>query len=269
ITAPASSARAAASRSTHEGAGAIVNVASVLASAPEMFDGAYSGSKAFISNSSQGSATESAGSGVHVQAVLPGATRTEIWERSGKDVDAFPAEMVMDVNDSVDAASVGLDRGENVTIPPSADSAGWEAMQSARRGRRPLSRGSGSNGTAPNRRTSRRFGMRHRKIMGWQKLTKMHRTILASACAVASIPSGATAHTVVRAGKLIDGTGAPPRENVSIVVDGDRIVEVREGFAPIAQGDTSIDSSNRTVSPGSIDMHVHITVTGYKGDPIR
>jgi imidazolonepropionase-like amidohydrolase len=97
----------------------------------------------------------------------------------------------------------------------------------------------------------------------------MHRTILALACAVALIPSGATAHTVVRAGKLIDGTGAPPRENVSIVVDGDRIVEVREGFAPIAQGDTLIDLSNRTVLPGLIDMHVHITVTGYKGDPIR
>lgn len=132
ITAPALLARAAALRLTREGAGAIVNIASVLALAPEMFDGAYSGSKAFMLNLSQGLASELAGSGVHVQAVLPGATRTEIWERSGKDVDAFPAEMVMDVNDLVDAALVGLDRGEGATIPPLADLAGWEAMQAAR-----------------------------------------------------------------------------------------------------------------------------------------
>jgi short-subunit dehydrogenase len=69
---------------------------------------------------------------VRVQAVLPGATRTEIWERSGKDVDAFPAEWVMDVNDLVDAALVGLDRGEEVTIPPLADEALWTAYEDAR-----------------------------------------------------------------------------------------------------------------------------------------
>ena len=63
ITAPALLARAAALRLTHEGAGAIVNLASVLALAPEMFDGTYSGSKAFILNLSQGLSTELAGSG--------------------------------------------------------------------------------------------------------------------------------------------------------------------------------------------------------------
>ncbi|WP_298192929.1 SDR family oxidoreductase [Novosphingobium sp.] len=132
VTAPTLLARAAAVRLSAAGGGAIVNIASVLALSPEAFDGTYSATKAFILTLSQGLAKELAPSGVQVQAVLPGATRTEIWERSGKDVDSFPAEMVMDAGDLVDAALVGLDRGETVTIPPLADEAGWNALQSAR-----------------------------------------------------------------------------------------------------------------------------------------
>lgn len=132
ITAPALLARAAARRLAEAGSGAIVNIASVLALAPEMFEGTYSGTKAFILNLSQSLAGELGPKDVLVQAVLPGATRTEIWERAGHDVDAFPPEMVMDVGDLVDAALVGFDRGETITIPPLADEAGWEAMQAAR-----------------------------------------------------------------------------------------------------------------------------------------
>lgn len=132
ITAPALLARAAANRLAAAGRGAIVNISSVVALAPEMFEGTYSGTKAFILNLSQSLAGELAPKGVLVQAVLPGATRTEIWERSGHDVDTFPPEMVMEVGDLVDAALVGLDRGETITIPPLADVAGWGAMQAAR-----------------------------------------------------------------------------------------------------------------------------------------
>lgn len=132
ITAPALLARAAAQRFAAQGSGAIVNMASVLALAPEMFDGTYSGTKAFILNLSQSLAGQLADKGVQVQAVLPGATRTEIWERSGQDVDGFPPEMVMEAGDLVDAALVGLDRGETVTIPPLGDIAAWEAINNAR-----------------------------------------------------------------------------------------------------------------------------------------
>jgi uncharacterized protein len=113
-------------------AGTIVNIASVLALAPERFDGVYSGTKAFVLNLTLGLAAQLKDSGVAVQAVLPGATRTEIWERSGKDVDAFPPEMVMDVGDLVDAALVGLERGETVTIPPLADEGQWTTYDAAR-----------------------------------------------------------------------------------------------------------------------------------------
>jgi short-subunit dehydrogenase len=132
VTAPTLLAGAAARAFQGRGHGGIINLSSVLALAPEMFDATYSATKAFVLNLSQGLAKELADKGVRVQAVLPGATRTEIWARSGKDVNAFPPEMVMEVGDLVDAALVGFDRGETVTIPPLADEKQWEAMQSAR-----------------------------------------------------------------------------------------------------------------------------------------
>lgn len=132
ITAAARLAIAAGKAFGARGKGAIVNIASVLALAPELYEGVYSGSKAFLLNLSLALANSLREQGVVVQAVLPGATRTEIWERSGKDVDAFPAEMVMDAGDLVDAALLGLGRGEDVTIPPLADEGQWDAYHAAR-----------------------------------------------------------------------------------------------------------------------------------------
>jgi short-subunit dehydrogenase len=132
ITAPTRLASAAGKAFVARRGGAIVNIASVLALAPEAFDGVYSGTKAYVLNLSQSMSAQLADKGLYVQAVLPGATRTEIWERSGKDIDSFPAEMVMGVDDLVDAALVGFDRGETITIPPLADEGQWTAIQQAR-----------------------------------------------------------------------------------------------------------------------------------------
>lgn len=132
VTAPTLLAGAAAKALGKLGRGAIVNLSSVLALAPEMFEGTYSASKAYILNLSISLARDLATSGVRVQAVLPGATRTEIWERSGKDLNALPPDWVMEPGDLVDAALVGFDAGEVVTIPPLADEDGWKAMQAAR-----------------------------------------------------------------------------------------------------------------------------------------
>jgi len=133
VTAPTRLAAAASKAFVAKGAGAIVNIASILALAPEMFDGIYSGTKAYLLNLSQAMAAQLSDKGVYTQAVLPGATRTEIWERSGKDVDSFPAEMVMDAADLVDAALIGFDKHETVTIPPLADESLWTAFQNDRR----------------------------------------------------------------------------------------------------------------------------------------
>ncbi|WP_321164294.1 SDR family NAD(P)-dependent oxidoreductase [Sphingopyxis sp. H115] len=132
ITAAARLAIAAGKAFGARGTGAIVNIASVLALAPEQFEGVYSGSKAFLLNLSHALAANGREKGFHVQAVLPGATRTEIWERSGKDIDAFPSEMVMSASDLVDAALLGLDRREEVTIPPLADEGQWKSYYAAR-----------------------------------------------------------------------------------------------------------------------------------------
>jgi short-subunit dehydrogenase len=132
ITAPTRLASAAGKAFVARRGGAIVNIASVLALAPEAFDGVYSGTKAYVLNLSQSMSAQLADKGLYVQAVLPGATRTEIWERSGKDIDSFPAEMVMGVDDLVEAALVGFDRGETITIPPLADEGQWTAIQQAR-----------------------------------------------------------------------------------------------------------------------------------------
>ncbi|HHE8276559.1 TPA: SDR family NAD(P)-dependent oxidoreductase [Pseudomonas aeruginosa] len=114
------------------GGGAIVNLGSVVALAPELFNTVYSATKAYVLSLSQSLQHELADSGVYVQAVLPGVTRTEIWERSGTGTAGIHAEMVMEVEDLVDAALVGFDRGEAVTIPSLPDAADWQALMTAR-----------------------------------------------------------------------------------------------------------------------------------------
>jgi short-subunit dehydrogenase len=125
-------AAAAAASFGKRGSGVIVNLASVLALAPELFNGAYSGTKAYVLNLSQSMQAELAPLGVRVQAVLPGATRTEIWDRSGGSVSQLPPEMLMEVEDMVDAALAGLDLGEAVTIPSLPEVADWNAFNAAR-----------------------------------------------------------------------------------------------------------------------------------------
>ena len=112
--------------------GTIINIASVLALAPERFNATYCASKAYVLSLSQTLNTELSGSGVRVQAVLPGATKTEIWERAGIDPSGLPPTALMDVDDMVDAALAGLDLGEPVTIPSLPDAADYERFNASR-----------------------------------------------------------------------------------------------------------------------------------------
>jgi len=130
VTAPARLASAVAPRFAAAGTGAIVNLASVVGLAPEFGMSVYGATKAFMLFLSQGLHLELGPKGVYVQAVLPAATRTEIWERSGRDVNTLTG--VMDVAELVDAALVGFDRRETVTIPPLPDAAHWSTFDAAR-----------------------------------------------------------------------------------------------------------------------------------------
>lgn len=124
-------AHAVAPRFAASGSGTIVNIGSVLGLAPELGSTVYGATKAFVLHLSQGLGLELGPKGVYVQAVLPGATRTEIWDHAGVDVESLPG--VMEVEDLVNAALVGLRRHEAVTIPPLPDAGQWEAYEAARR----------------------------------------------------------------------------------------------------------------------------------------
>lgn len=119
-------------RLIERGRGGIINIASVLAVAPELSIGAYPATKSYLLTYSQSLHSELAHRGIRVQAVLPGITRTAIWERAGKDVDAFPDDIVMEVDEMVDAALAGYDLGELVTIPALPDIEAWRRYDTAR-----------------------------------------------------------------------------------------------------------------------------------------
>ncbi|RON91764.1 SDR family NAD(P)-dependent oxidoreductase [Pseudomonas fluorescens] len=114
------------------GDGAIINIGSVVGLAPEFGMTVYGATKAFVLFLSQGLSLELSPQGVYVQAVLPAATRTEIWDRSGIDINTLSD--IMEVGDLVDAALVGFDRREPVTIPPLHEAQRWDDLQGARQG---------------------------------------------------------------------------------------------------------------------------------------
>jgi len=67
------------------------------------------------------------------------------------------------------------------------------------------------------------------------------------------------ADLLVRDARLIDGTGAPPRPHVSILVRGGRIAAI-DDHLPAPEGIPILDAGGATVLPGLIDAHVHLAV---------
>jgi hypothetical protein len=130
ITAPTRLAGAALPGFLARGKGAIINIASVLAVGPELMMGIYPATKSYMLTFSQSLQAEFASQGLYVQAVLPAATRTEIWSHVGQSADDIPG--MMEVGELVDAALVGYDRRELVTIPPLPDAGQWDAFSAAR-----------------------------------------------------------------------------------------------------------------------------------------
>jgi short-subunit dehydrogenase len=86
-----------------------------------------------VVNFTQALKNEVQGMGITVQAVLPGATATPFWEKSGRPVEDLPAEIVMTAEDMVDASLAGLDQHEVVTIPALPDLGDWETFEAARK----------------------------------------------------------------------------------------------------------------------------------------
>ena len=114
------------------GRGTLVNIASIVGVAPELLNGVYGGTKAFVLALSRSLRHELADTGVRVQVVVPGAIATEFWTIAGTPVEHLPKERVMSAEDLVDAALAGLDQDEFVTIPALPHAADWDACEAAR-----------------------------------------------------------------------------------------------------------------------------------------
>ncbi|GAB3253473.1 SDR family NAD(P)-dependent oxidoreductase [Chitinimonas naiadis] len=128
------------------GKGAVINISSIVSIAPEILNGVYGGSKAYVHAFSLSLHHELAGKGIRVQAVLPGATATDFWATGGLPVEHLDQAIVMTAENMVDAALVGFDRGELITIPSLHKLEDWDAYEAARRA---LSTQLSSNTPAP------------------------------------------------------------------------------------------------------------------------
>jgi short-subunit dehydrogenase len=115
------------------GKGTIINIASIVGIAPEMLNGVYGASKSYVLALSHSLQHELGSKGVRVQAVLPGATATDLWAKAGRPHELLPASIVMTAEDMVDAALSGLDQGELVTLPGLQNGEEWLRFEAARR----------------------------------------------------------------------------------------------------------------------------------------
>lgn len=134
------------------GQGAIINIASIVSIAPEILNGVYGGTKAFVLAFSQSLQHELAPKGIRIQAVLPGATATDFWETGGLPLEHLDSAIVMSAEDMVSAALAGFERGETVTIPSLHDEEEWNTFEAARRA---MSAHLSSNTPAPRYRVAR------------------------------------------------------------------------------------------------------------------
>ena len=132
VTALMTLTRAALPGFTARKAGAIINIGSVLAFHGLPMSSLYSATKAFVLTYSRAIHQEVAESGVHVQAVLPAGTTTDFYETAGVPISAFDPKVFMTAEQLVDAALVGLDRGETVTLPSVHDESLWLTFDDAR-----------------------------------------------------------------------------------------------------------------------------------------
>lgn len=64
--------------------------------------------------------------------------------------------------------------------------------------------------------------------------------------------------TILHCGSLIDGVADKPRQQISVIIEGKKILEVKPGYVTPGAGDKVIDLKTQTVMPGWMDMHVHL-----------
>ena len=83
------------------------------------------------------------------------------------------------------------------------------------------------------------------------------RTFLLTLLAALSL-TGYAQRTLIHCGHLIDCKNRGAQPQMTIIVEGTRIVAVEKGFSAAATGEKVIDLRTKTVMPGLIDLHVHL-----------
>ena len=82
--------------------------------------------------------------------------------------------------------------------------------------------------------------------------------ILLFACVVLSLPAFAQ-KTYIHCGRLINGVSKNAQTEMTIIVEGTKILDINKGYQTGSANDKVIDMKNKTVMPGFIDSHVHLS----------
>jgi imidazolonepropionase-like amidohydrolase len=98
----------------------------------------------------------------------------------------------------------------------------------------------------------------------------IHRSLLAAALLCAGLIHTAFADTLaISHVTVIDGTGAPAREDMTVLISGDRIIHVdAAATVTVPAGVQVVDGSGKFLIPGLWDMHVHLAKAGENSLPL-
>ena len=85
-------------------------------------------------------------------------------------------------------------------------------------------------------------------------------------CCIITLSNLPAQKTYIWCGTLIDGISNEPKKNMTIIIEKDKITGIESGFTQAGNNDKSIDLKSKTVTPGWIDMHVHLEGETKKGN---
>jgi len=108
---------AALSGMARRGTGDVINVSSLAAFQPCPYIATYGATKAFLNSFTEALREELRGTGMRVQALCPGGTQTEIFERAGVDVSGLPSFVWMEPEEVVSESLAALARGSGICVP--------------------------------------------------------------------------------------------------------------------------------------------------------
>ncbi len=75
---------------------------------------------------------------------------------------------------------------------------------------------------------------------------------------ILSVFSSIAQRTLIHCGNLIDPAAGKVLREMTILVEGNKIISVNTGFTKPEKDDKVVDLRSKTVMPGLIDMHVHL-----------